>query len=98
MDKTFTWDDQAYAMGGTPDQAPGATVDFRTIDGTGNNAGQSFNATNTDFTRIREANFGDGISSLVEGPNPRTISNVVVGQGDAAVPNAEGLSAFMYAW
>jgi peroxidase len=72
---------------------------IRTIDGSNNNlTSVSFNATNTDFTRIGEANFADGISSLVDGPNPRTISNVVVGEGDAAVPNQEGLSGFMYAW
>jgi peroxidase len=72
---------------------------IRTIDGSNNNlTNVSFNATNTDFTRIGEANFADGISSLVDGPNPRTISNVVVGEGDAAVPNEEGLSGFMYAW
>jgi len=72
---------------------------IRAIDGTNNNLSNvSFNATNSDFARIGEANFADGISSLVDGPNPRTISNVVVGEGDAAVPNQEGLSGFMYAW
>jgi peroxidase len=71
-------------------------VHFRTIDGTDNNG--TFNVANSDFTRSTPANFADGISTLVEGPNPRMISNVVVGEGDAAVPNPEGLSAFMYSW
>jgi hypothetical protein len=31
----------------------------------------------------------------MDGPNPRMISNVVVGHGDANVPNAEGLSGMM---
>ena len=35
---------------------------------------------------------------MVGGPNPRTISNVVVGEGEAATPNAQGLSGMMYAW
>jgi len=100
MDKTFTFGHRGYSRGDSAsDQAPEATVNFRPIDGASNDpGGQSFNATNTDFARIGEANFADGISSLVDGPNPRTISNVVVGEGDAAVPNAEGLSGFMYAW
>jgi peroxidase len=78
---------------------PAMVSNIRVIDGTNNNLSNvSFNATNSDFARIGEANFADGISSLVDGPNPRTISNVVVGEGDAAVPNQEGLSGFMYAW
>ena len=82
-------------------QGDGAAIvaNIRTIDGASNNLGNtSFNATDSDFARIGEAHFADGISSLVDGPNPRTISNVVVGEGDAAVPNQEGLSGFMYAW
>ena len=35
---------------------------------------------------------------MVDGPNPRTISNIVVGEGEAATPNAQGLSGMMYAW
>ena len=72
---------------------------IRTIDGTDNNlTNVDFNATNTDFDRVGAANFADGISTLTEAPSPREISNVVVGQGDADVPNQEGLSGFMYAW
>src|SRR5262245_38050917 len=88
-----------FRRDGAPNQLPDAPVNFRTIDGANNNSSNpSFNATNTDFARIGEAHYADGISSLVDGPNPRTISNVVVGEGDAAVPNQEGLSGFRYAW
>lgn len=34
----------------------------------------------------------------MDGPNPREISNVVVGEGDARSPNPEGVSGMMYAW
>src|SRR5262249_54386544 len=72
---------------------------YRSIDGSGNNLSQTdLNAAGTDFTRIGPANFTDGVDAMTAGPNPRTISNVVMGQGDAAVPNPEGLSAYMYAW
>src|SRR5215510_8289802 len=65
-----------------------STVEFRSIDGSGNNVtnGQ-LNAAGADFTRIGPAHFADGISAPVDGPNPRMISNVVVGQGDANVAN-----------
>jgi peroxidase len=69
---------------------------YRSIDGTGNN--QNFNATATDMTRVGVAHFVDGISVPIATVNPRTISNSVVGEGDANVPNPQGLSAFMYAW
>src|SRR6476620_731825 len=69
---------------------------YRSIDGTGNN--QNFNATATDMTRVGDAQFVDGISEPIETVNPRTVSNNVVGEGDANVPNPVGLSAFMYPW
>jgi peroxidase len=87
--------------GGTPDPGtpPPATIEFRSIDGSGNNqANPQFNSANSDFTRAGPAHFADGISAPVDGPNPRMISNVVVGEGNADQANAEGLSGFMYAW
>jgi len=69
---------------------------YRTIDGTNNNL--DFNTTGSEFTRIGDAHFADGISVPLESVNPRTVSNQVVGEGDAAVPNAEGVSGMMYAW
>ena len=69
---------------------------YRSIDGTGNN--QNFNATGTDMTREGTAHFVDGISVPIETVNPRTVSNNIVGEGDAGVANPDGLSAFMYAW
>jgi peroxidase len=69
---------------------------YRSIDGTDNN--QNFNATATDMTRVGDAHFVDGISEPIETVNPRTVSNNVVGEGDADVPNPDGLSAFMYSW
>lgn len=74
-------------------------IAYRTIDGSGNPSFDSHvNAAGTAVERIGPAHFADGISELLEGPNPRTISNLVVGEGDPNVPNPEGLSAFMYAW
>jgi peroxidase len=69
---------------------------YRSIDGTSNN--QNFNATATDMTRVGDAHFVDGISQPIETVNPRIVSNNVVGEGLANVPNPEGLSAFMYSW
>ncbi|WP_157283144.1 peroxidase family protein [Bradyrhizobium yuanmingense] len=75
------------------------TLQFRSFDGSGNNLTDlDLNAAGTAVDRIGPAHFSDGISEPLDGPNPRTISNVVVGEGDANVPNEQGVSAFMYAW
>ena len=74
-------------------------MEFRTIDGSGNDLAQTdLNTPGAAFTRIGPARFADGVSALVDGPNPRTVSNLVVGEGEAATPNAQGLSGMMYAW
>jgi peroxidase len=74
-------------------------MEFRSIDGSGNNlTDPGINVAGTDFIRIGEAHYADGISVPLGGPNPRTISNLVVGEGDAVVANTAGLSGMMYAW
>ena len=74
-------------------------MDFRSIDGTNNNLTETAeNAVGAIFERIGEARFADGIHALAIGPNARAISNLVSGQGDAAVANDQGLSGMMYAW
>jgi peroxidase len=78
---------------------PPTALEFRSIDGSGNNlANPEFNSAGSDFTRAGPAHFADGISKPIDGPNPRMISNVVVGEGDADKANPEGLSGLMYAW
>jgi peroxidase len=92
-------------MPGHPSPHDGSTwpnppgVAYRSFDGTGNRSGEDeFNVTGSDFIRLGQAHFSDGVSALRSDlPNARTISNLVVsGKGDT--PNAEGLSAMMYAW
>jgi hypothetical protein len=90
-----------HSPAGNPDPGtpPPTTLEFRSIDGSGNNlANPQINTANSDFTRAGPAHFADGVSAPVDGPNPRMISNVVVGEGNADQANAEGLSGFMYAW
>jgi hypothetical protein len=74
-------------------------MEFRSTDGTGNNlANPGYNATGTAFLRLAPAHFADGVSAPEAGPNPRTVSNLVSGEGEAAAPNEQGLSGMMYAW
>ena len=81
-----------------PDPHP-VKIEYRSFDGSQNNRSDAtLNAAGTEFGRIGTAHFADGISVPLGGNNPRTISNLVVGAGDADVANPEGVSAFMYAW
>jgi len=81
---------------------PPATLEFRSIDGSGNNLSDlSQNSTGDSFSRIGPANFSDGQRSLVTNlPNARTVSNLVVAatSEEAETPNDRGLSGMMYAW
>jgi peroxidase len=71
---------------------------YRGIGGSNNNlADPALNTVGTDFGRIGPANFADGYYAMMPGPNPRTVSNVVVA-GEGTVLNPEGLSRLMYAW
>ena len=74
-------------------------MEFRTLDGTGNNVLEpGTNAVGDAYARLAPARFADGAGAMVGGANPRTVSNLVVGEGEAAAPNGQGLSGMMYAW
>jgi peroxidase len=74
-------------------------MEYRSIDGSGNLlAASATNASNTAFVRTTAPNFADDARDLIDGPNPRVISNTVVGEGDAEAANPQGLSGMMYAW
>jgi peroxidase len=75
-----------------------APVEFRTIDGSGNNlVDLGMNAAGAAMERSTPAHFADGVSVPLDGfPNPRDISNIVV-QGESP-DNPQGLSGYIYAW
>ena len=74
-------------------------MEFRTLDGSGNNLSDlGANAVGAAYARLAPARFADGIGEMVGGANPRTVSNLVVGEGEAATPNGQGLSGMMYTW
>lgn len=81
---------------------PPATLEFRSIDGSGNNLSDlSQNSSGDSFSRIGPANFSDSQRSLLSNlPNARTVSNLVVAatSEEAENPNDRGLSGMMYAW
>lgn len=78
-----------------------ATVEYRSIDGTGNNAvNPDWGSTGIDFLRIAPADYANGISEPggEDRPSPREISNAVADHGEDEVKNNRQLSALIYAW
>src|SRR5689334_18463076 len=63
-------------------------VDFRSIDGTGNNlANPDWGSAGADLLRVAPADYTDGISTPAgaDRPSARLISNTVADQGDADI-------------
>ena len=59
------------------------TTNTRSLDGSNNNlSNPSYGQLGINLTRQGTANYGDGISTLPNGPNVRDISNQVVNQPD----------------
>lgn len=74
---------------------------YETIDGTGNNvAHPTWGSTSTDLLRTAPAAYGDGISTPAgaDRPSARLISNAVVDQGSADIPNDRSMSDLVYVW
>lgn len=72
----------------------------RSIDGSGNNRHQTlWGSAGIRLERLAPPAYADGVSEPggAERPNPRAVSNAIVAQ-DESIPNARGLSAFMFVW
>lgn len=74
---------------------------FRTIDGTNNNRrNPELNSPFTHLGRLIDSDYGDDVSTLAgeDRPGPREISNAVVDQDGASIPNILGTSDFLWQW
>lgn len=85
------------ALGGL---AVGAQAQYRTIDGTANNAGQFFmGSAGSNIVRgASGAHYTDGISGMIDRGNPRAISNAVAAQTAAGLGNNRNLSSWVWQW
>lgn len=78
-----------------------STLSAYSVDGTGNNLlHPTWGSAGTDFLRIAQAAYADGLSSPsgADRPSAREISNAVADQGDADIISDRQLAAMMYAW
>ena len=88
-----------------PPMLPGAPaifpLEFRTIDGTGNNLNNpTLGSANTPFLRTTTNAYGDGLDTPAGAgePGTRDISNAVCAHGPTPAPIAQPDSSFWWAW
>ncbi len=83
------------------DRTVPSTMEFRTLDGTGNNlTNTEWGSTNEQLLRVATAAYADGISTVggESRPSARVISNALAAQGELNIPSDRMLSAMVYAW
>ncbi len=72
--------------------------DVRSYSGEDNHP-NGWGSVNIPLLRISYSDYPDGIGEVIRsGPNPRTISNLVVDQAGMSITNAAGLSDAVWAW
>lgn len=73
--------------------------DIPALDGSGNNrSNPAQGATNTAYPRVANANYQDGVSKMVEGPNARYISNRIFEDSAQNLFSEIGVTQWAYNW
>ncbi len=83
------------------DVTPTAPEEVRSIDGTGNNLGDTeLGSTDEQLLRVAPADYADEVSDPagLDRPSARLISNELSDHVDEAVPNDRDLSSFLFVW
>lgn len=70
--------------------------EYRQLDGTKNHKDNKGKA-HSRLRRIGPCNYEDGVSKMIDGPNPRDISNTLFNQKHSK-PNSKKASAFLWLW
>ncbi len=86
-----------HSSGPAPHHPHQPAVAYRSADGSGNNKFDTTLAAGTEFGRIGEAHFADGISSRATATTRAPFQTLWPAHA-AGVANPKGVSAFMYAW
>jgi hypothetical protein len=77
----------------------GASFSARTLDGSGNNvAHPTWGQAGTQYLRVAKPNYADGISTMVTGPSPRSISNRIFNDVGQNLFSENDISQWGWAW
>ncbi len=87
---------------GTGTQRSGAALDdveFRTLDGSGNHeTDPELGRSGGIYPRVAEAAYADGIGEMIEGVDPRWLSNRIFNDTNVNVFSEEGISHWGFVW
>jgi hypothetical protein len=83
----------------TPLSQAADSLTFRTLDGSGNNtAHPEWGKSGRPYLRVATARYGDGVKTLVAGPNARRISNRIFNDRSQNVFSERNLSQWAWLW
>jgi Animal haem peroxidase/Cellulose binding domain len=84
---------------GTHNAQAAVGFEVRSLDGSGNNvAHPTWGQTNTPYSRVAPARYGDGRSTLVNGPNARMVSNRIFNDVHQNIFSEDRVSQWGWAW
>jgi hypothetical protein len=85
--------------GGSAPSPSDVLGEVRTLDGSGNNvANPDWGQANTPYTRTAPAEYADGVSSMVEGPDPRYVSNRIFNDQSQNLFSENSVTQWAFVW
>ena len=78
---------------------PEVLTEIRSLDGSGNNVNNpEWGQAGTEYVRTAPANYADGVSSMVEGPDPRYVSNRIFNDTSQNLFSENGVTQWAFVW
>ena len=73
--------------------------DYRSLDGSGNNIAEpTLGQAGVIYPRITDANYADGVGELVDGPDPRYLSNRIFNDLNQNIFSENGVTHWAFVW
>src|SRR5947208_1024256 len=89
----------SLALTSAPASASGLSLLVRTLDGSQNNRTHpSWGQAGTQYLRVGQPNYADGISAMVSGPSPRYVSNRVFNDRGQNIFSEAGVTNWGWVW
>ena len=84
---------------GSPQTSSEILTEVRSLDGSGNNVvNLEWGQVGTEYVRTAPANYADGVSSMVDGPDPRYVSNRIFNDTSQNLFSENGVTQWAFVW
>jgi hypothetical protein len=85
--------------GDTAQSTAEVLTEIRSLDGNGNNvANPKWGEVGTPYLRTAPASYADGVSSMVDGPDPRYVSNRIFNDMSQNLFSENGVTQWAFVW